>query len=62
LREADCRESDIEDELEADIEDELTIKSSPATVSCDVLPSPCPEHHSERVGFAFALTTRPLRC
>ncbi len=62
LREADSLRSDIEDELDADIEDELTVKSPPATVSCDVLPSPCPEPHSERVSFAVALAARPLRC
>jgi hypothetical protein len=62
LREADSLRSDIEDELDADIEDELTVKSPPASVSFDVLPSPCPEHHSERVRFAVALATRPLRC
>ena len=62
LREADSLPSDIEDELDADIEDELTVKSPPATVSFDVLPSPCPEPHSQRVSFAVALAARPLRC
>jgi hypothetical protein len=62
LREADSLQSDIEDELDADIEDELTVKSPPATVSFDVLPSPCPEPHSERVSFAVAMAARPLRC
>jgi hypothetical protein len=62
LREADSLQSDIEDELDADIEDELTVKSPPATVSIDVLPSPCPEPHSERVTSAVAMAPRPLRC
>jgi hypothetical protein len=62
LREADSLQADIKDELDADIEDELTVKSPPATVSFDVLPSPCPEPHSERVSFAVALAARPLRC
>ena len=62
LREADSLQSDIEDELDADIEDELTVKSPPASVSFDVLPSPCPEPYSERVSFAVALAARPLRC
>ena len=62
LREADSLQSDIEDELDADIEDELTVKSPPATVSFDVLPSPCAEPHSQRVSFAVALAARPLRC
>jgi hypothetical protein len=62
LRDADSLQSDIEDELDADIEDELTVKSPPATVSFDVLPSPSPEPHSERVSFAVAMAARPLRC
>jgi hypothetical protein len=62
VREADSLQSDIEDELDADIEDELTVASPPAPVSFDVLPSPCPEPHSERVSFAVALAARPLRC
>jgi hypothetical protein len=62
LREADSLRSDIEDELDADIEDELTVKSPPVTVSFDVLPSPCPEPHSEPVSFAVAMAARPLRC
>ena len=62
LREADALRSDIEDELDADIEDELTEKSQPATVSLDILPSPCPEPHSERVSIAVALAAPPLRC
>jgi hypothetical protein len=62
LREAESLQSAIEDDLDADIEDELTVKSPPATVSFDVLPSPCPEPHSERVSFAVALAARPLRC
>jgi hypothetical protein len=62
LREADSLQSDIEDELDADIEDELTAKSPPATLSFDVLPSPCPEPHSERVSFVVAPAARPLRC
>jgi hypothetical protein len=61
LREADSLKSDIEDQLDADIEDELTVKSPPATVSF-VLPSPCPEPHSERVSFAVAMAAPPLRC
>ena len=62
LRKADSLKSDIEDELDADIEDELTVKSPPATISLDILPSPCPESHSERVSFAVAMAARPLRC
>ena len=62
LREADSLQSDIENELDADIEDELTVKSPPATASFDVLPSPRPEPHSERVSFAVAMAARPLRC
>ena len=62
LREADSLQSDIEDELDADIEDELTVKSPPAAVSVDLLPSPCPEPLSERVSFAVAMAARPLRC
>jgi len=62
LREADSLQSDIEDDLDADIEDELTVKSPPATVSFNLLPSPCPEPHSERVSFAVAMSARPLRC
>jgi hypothetical protein len=62
LREADSFQSDIEDELDADIEDELTVKSPPASVSFDVLPTPCPEPYCERVSFAVALAVRPLRC
>jgi hypothetical protein len=62
MRESASLQSDIEDELDADIEDELTIKSPPATVSFDVLPSPCPEPHSERISFAVPLAARPLRC
>ena len=62
LREEDSLQSDIEDELDADIEDELTVESPPATVSFDVLSSPCAEPHSRRVSFAVALAARPLRC
>ena len=62
FREADSLRSDFEDGLDADIEDELTVTSPPASVSFDVLPSPCPEPHSERVSFALAMAARPLRC
>jgi hypothetical protein len=62
LRKADSLRSNIEDELDADIEDELTVKSPPATMSFDVLPSPSPEHSSERISPAVALAARPLRC
>ncbi len=62
LREADSLQSDIEDELDADIEDDPTVISPPASVSFDVLPSPCPETCCERVRFAVALAARPLRC
>jgi hypothetical protein len=62
LRAADSLQSDIEDELDADIEDELTVTSLPAPVSFEVLPSPCPEPHSEPVSFAVAMLARPLRC
>jgi hypothetical protein len=62
LREADSLPSDIEDGLDADIDDDLTVKSPPTAASFDVLPSPCPEPHSERVGFDLAMATRPLRC
>lgn len=62
LREANSLPSDIEAELDADIEDELTAKSPPATVFFDVLPSPCPELHSERGSFAVACPARPLLC
>jgi hypothetical protein len=62
LGEAGSLPSDTEDGLDADIEDELTVKSPPAPVSFDVLPSPCPEPHSERVRFAAAVAARPLRC
>ena len=62
LRETDSLHADIEDELDADIEDELTVKSLPAALSFDVLPSPCPEPYSERVSFAASLAARPLRC
>ena len=62
LREAVSLQSDIQDKLDADIEDDLTVKSPPATVSFDALPSPSPEPHSERVSFAVAIAARPLRC
>ncbi|APW59475.1 hypothetical protein [Paludisphaera borealis] len=64
FREADSLQSDREDEdeLDADIEDELTLTSPPASVSFNVLPSPCPEPRFELVSFAVALTARPLRC
>ena len=58
----DIEDFDLEDEL-ADIEDdELTETSPPASVSFDVLPSPCPKPYSELVGFAVPLAARPLRC
>jgi hypothetical protein len=62
LREADSLQSNIEEELDADIEDELTVTSPPASVSFDVLPSPCPKPYSELVSFAVPLAARPLRC
>jgi|SRR5512135_1802543 hypothetical protein len=62
LGEADFLQSDIEDELDADIEDELTLTSPPASVSFDVLTSPCPEPYSELVSFAVSSAVRPLRC
>jgi hypothetical protein len=62
LREADSLTSDREDGLDADIDDDLTVKSPPTTASFDVLPSPCPELRSERVGFDLAMAARPLRC
>ena len=62
LREADSLQSDIEDELDADIEDELTVKSPLASVSFDVLPSPCPEPYSPRLTYAVSLVARPRRC
>lgn len=62
LREAVSLPSDVEDELDADIEDELTVKSPTTTASFGVLPSPCPEPHSERVHIAVAIPARPLRC
>ncbi len=62
LREADSFPSDIEDELDADVEDEPTATSPRASVSFNVLPSPCPEPYSERVRFAVAAAARPLRC
>jgi hypothetical protein len=43
-------------------QDELTVTPPPASTSFDVLASPCPEPHSERVSFAVALAARPLRC
>lgn len=62
LGEANSLQSDLEDELDADLEDELNVTSPSASVSFDVLPSPCPKPNSERVGFAVALAARPLRC
>ena len=62
LGESDSLPSEIEDELDADIEDELTVKSPPATVLFDVLPSPCSEPPSQRVSSAVAILARPLRC
>jgi hypothetical protein len=62
LREADSLQPDIEDELDADIEDELTVTSPPASVSFDVLPSPCPKPYPELASFAVPLATQPLRC
>ncbi len=62
FREADAIQSDIEDELDADIDDELTVTSPPASVSSDVLPSPCPKPSSKLVSFAVAFAARPLRC
>ncbi|MDR3618690.1 MAG: hypothetical protein P4L85_05005 [Paludisphaera borealis] len=62
LRAADSLQSGFEDELDADIEDELTLTSPPASVSFNVLPSPCPEPRFELASFAVALTARPLRC
>src|SRR4051812_30595056 len=41
LRELDPLQLDFEDELYAEIEDELTLASPPASVSYEVLPSPC---------------------
>jgi hypothetical protein len=62
LSEADSLQSDIEDELDADLEDELTVTPPPASLSFDVLPSPCPEPYSELVSLAGSLAARPLRC
>lgn len=62
LREGDCFDSDTEEELEADLEDETTATSPPASVSYEVLPSPCPEPHPEVVGLAVSRAARPLRC
>jgi hypothetical protein len=75
LREADSLQSDVEDELDVDIDDEggggsprgrgargLAVTSPPASVSFDVLPSPCPEPYSELASFAVPLAARPLRC
>jgi hypothetical protein len=62
LREEDPLRSDVEDELDAEIEDELTAKPLPATVSIDILSSPCPEPHRERISFSVMMAARPLRC
>ncbi len=62
FRERDSLRSDLDGVLDADIDDELTETSPPAAVSVEVLPSPCPEPHSERVSFAVARAARPLRC
>jgi hypothetical protein len=60
LGEEDPLQSDTEDELDAVSEEEVTETTPPASVSFDLLPSP--EPHSERVNFAGALASRPLRC
>ena len=65
LRRTDSRPFEIKGELDtdiADVEDDRTVTSPPASVSFDVLPSPCPEPYSELVSFAVALVARPLRC
>jgi len=62
LSEADTLPSEIEDELEADIEDESSVTTRLASVSLDVLPSPCPQPYSARVCIAVAIAARPLRC
>jgi hypothetical protein len=62
LSEADSLQVDIEDDLNADIEDELTVASSPASVSFDALPSPCPKPSFVLVSLAVAFAARPLRC
>lgn len=61
-RVADALQSEIEDERDADIEEEPTVTSPPASVCFEVIPSPCPPPYSERVSFAVALASRPLRC
>jgi hypothetical protein len=62
MRQADCVQSLVEDELDADIEDELTVTSPPPALSFDVLPSTSPQPYSELVSVAVALASRPLRC
>jgi hypothetical protein len=62
FREADSLWSDFEDELDADIEDELMVTSPLASLSFDVLPSPCPEPYFELFSSAVAPAPRPLRC
>jgi hypothetical protein len=62
VREGDSLDSDTEEELDADLEDETTSTSPPASVSFELLPSPCPEPHPEVVGFTVACAARPLRC
>src|SRR5690349_19431565 len=47
LREGDSFDSDTEEEFEADLEDELSVTSSPAPVPFEVIPTPCPEPHSQ---------------
>jgi hypothetical protein len=62
LREADCLPSEIQDDLEADIEDESTVTTPLASVSFDVLPSPCPQPYSTLICIVVASAARPLRC
>jgi hypothetical protein len=62
LREADPFRSDFKDGLDADIEDELTVTCPQASVSFEVLPSPCFQPYFVLVSFAVAPVARPLRC